>query len=206
MAEQEGLFKLFYPKRSSSSFPVEVDTLDVSLPNLRANPGGQEDDLSTRIAHSVYSLFSPIDAALASTSVPDVCPLIVYLDDAPWTRLRTILLGQIDPSGHMSELPFFGSLPSGSLTVTFDLAHDHDMSDYLVYCFVGMLCPRWEGDATKELLSPGWPQVKEVVVKVNSNEQKEWIVDYLRQDWDARFDLSTEERDRREAMIRYVVA
>lgn len=205
VSQQEGLLKLFYPKRTSCSFPVEVETLDVSVPNLRANPGGQEDDLSAAIAHSVYRLFSPIDAALASTSVPDVDSLIVYLDDAPWTRLRTISLNQINISGHMSELLFFDALPSGCLTITFDLAHGHEMSDYLAYCLVGDLCATWEGDARTELLSPSWPQVKEVVVKVNSNDEKEWIVDCLRDDWDHHVQLSPAERDRREAMIRYVV-
>lgn len=205
MSDEVGLSRLFYPERTSCSFPLEVDTLDVRLPNLRANPGGQEDNFSAELAHSIYRLFSPIHAALASASVPDVDPLIVYLDGAPWSRLRTISLDQIDWAGHLSELAFFSKLPSGSLTVTVDLAKEPELAGYLTYLFVGQLCPRSEDDATKELLSSSWPQVKEVVVKVNSDQQRQLTVDHLHDDWDERFDLSLEERDRREAMIRYVV-
>ena len=56
-----------------------------------------------------------------------------------------------------------------------------------------------------DLLSPSWPQVKEIVVKVSSEEQKGDVLKAVRREWDEAGTLSQEERNRREAMIRFVV-
>jgi hypothetical protein len=59
----------------------------------------------------------------------------------------------------------------------------------------------------EELLNPKWPQVKEVVIKVRTEDQRKYVERAIRGGWDehSMFEIGQEERDRREAMIRYVI-
>lgn len=62
-----------------------------------------------------------------------------------------------------------------------------------------------EGGRQLEMLAPEWPQVKELVVRSRSQEQKEQVVQAVHEGWDYQGELIGKERNRREAMIRFVV-
>ena len=199
--------RLFSKKRSTCTYPVRVDTLVARF----FHPGENQLFAAGDIHGHLLSLFSPTRAILSAVHPSERRVKIswVVLDDAPWHALRSLSVSNSIWSRHFSRAPFLTSLPPRSLTIVFDLGNvasapsvEWTMLDHLSYD----LTP-WadERGTQQEMLAPEWPQVKELIVKIAAADQAEDVIQAVHDAWDEAGTLGPEERDRREAMIRFVV-
>lgn len=201
--------RLIRPTRTSCAYPIRVDTLVAHF----HHPGDTALSLASAIYGGILCLFSPTHVALSAThQLANVNPPWVRILEAPWHSLQTLSVSGIIWSHCLSYADFFSQLAAASLSVTVDLTGTPDrptrtdkshMLGHLVY----ELTPGAdeEGERQQAMLAPEWPQVKELVVKTRSQKQKEQVVQAVHESWDYQGELIGKERDRREAMIRFVV-
>lgn len=190
-----------------SSTPIRVDTLVA-----RFCPDEQDSVWAAAAVHgSFLALFSPTHAVLSSMTPPDPTVQDVAraaLGNLGWDSLRSLSFSNLTWCRRLSRAPFLGRLPPRSLTLTLNVTEAWDskvMHDALGH-LVCDLTPRVdENDEPVEMLSPAWPQVEELVVKIASEALREKFLRQVHDEWDHVGRPSQEERDRRLAMIRFVV-
>lgn len=205
-----GVDCVFSKKRSTCTYPIRVDTLVA-----RFHDHGEDLLLAAGDVYGdVFSLFSPTHAVLSTLNSPKPGQDIPYvvLEHVDWDRLQSLSVSNLVWSQLLSSAPFLERLPRSSLTVIVELpdlipllaepTDEWTLLDHMVY----ELKP-WANAAGRppEMLSSERPQVKELVVKVWSEGQKEEVLKAVLKGWDMTGTLCQEERDRREAMIGFVV-
>ena len=197
--------------RSTNVYPIRLDRLEAHFaPDLRDDPRPSGGHAAHEVTSDILSLFSPTSAVLSSTYQPDHKEVLwVGLETANWTSLTHLSVSEIGWYDYLSQTSFFASLPSGSVTVTVDLSNP-ESAQVMLRDLVFELIPDEDDEGVQrvELLSPAWPQVKELVVKIHSTAQKAELIGDLHEVWD-EYDGPSEaeqgERERREAMIRFVL-
>jgi hypothetical protein len=196
--------KLFR-QRSSQAGPIRIHKLAARFvrPTL-----GSDAAPSTWYIEQVLACFDPVHVSLSSFSAlpagegfnpDDDEPLYVSLPGREWTRLNSLSISELSWPGFLSSEKFLARLSAASLTVICDLAGPANPTG-----MIEDLASDLSAHSGDELLSPSWPQVKELVIRVKSEEDKDRVGNEIRESWDGD-DLNQQERDRREGMIRYIV-
>lgn len=186
------------PKRQSCPYPIQVDTLNVRL----VYPGRDLAPHMPAVVAGLLNLFDPRHVDFSSTyymeRMTSVEFLFMDLRHVRWTRLKTLAVdGAV--YGSFISFPFFANLPAQSVTLEFSL-------DQRFLAVIARLETWLIMELSGDLLALSWPQVKEIVINVRSDELADAFKQGLRRMWGRRrARLQPGDADRREAMIRYVV-
>ena len=174
--------------RSSCSFPIHVDTLTARFHD--------DDDYTRKLISSFLGLFSPKAVALAHSPPMNMFKGIDLNDAADWTALQSLTVSGLFWEDGLNRTAWFGRLKDRSLTIVVEMPPPKAMYPTEV---------RLRSAILSEDLVRDWPQLKEVVFKVETEAEKQSLIGEWRTKAYPRPLWSQARRDRQAAMIRYVV-
>jgi len=124
------------------------------------------------------------------------------LRNPPWTRLESLSLDGVAVEGtYLAESSFFHRSSQG-IVISFDLSKHHLISTYVEESYLEELVAGGGGEDNESLV--GCRGVREVVLRVGSQEQVERILERLREKWEEE-DVEGEVRSRMEGKIRFEI-
>jgi hypothetical protein len=202
----------FPPNRSSTSFPVRVDTVRAHFPHVLRDPARRGSGVVFTIVATghLLSLFDPRHLFLSSDRrevVGDVPPL-VELKSMPWTRLELLSVTEIEWEPYLNEASWFARLPPRSLTLVYANLGEEDYTHGRCELeVVGHIPDEDDVDQTRieDLFSVARPAVKELVIECESEQHMAFLQDGLEAEFIEMSDTSAEERERRGSYIRWVI-
>lgn len=124
----------------------------------------------------------------------------MLLEDPPWTRLESLALRGLVVNGKYLAESSFVHRSSQGLVISFDLSEHNISSTYIEESYLEELVADG-GSADNESLV-GCRGVKEVVLRVGSQDQVDRVLERLREKWDEE-DADEEMQKRMEEKIRF---